>query len=226
MKFISGLRNNKTFVSSFSLLTFLISTLGIGLLIGRIFIDELAFDRFLVTIFYFTTQSNLLVFAVLFLFLLKKNHKKWFKIISLIALIDITITGLVFHIFLTTFVANINFMQHLLHTIIPLLYIAFYIVILDTNFKLNQFWIGLIHPFIFLVSVFTWIHPFFGDRIEQIMLDFQGASYVYPFLDPATYNNGFAGLLLFNLGLLMPLIILITIVMIFLKSKIEGKINH
>lgn len=226
MKFISSLRNNKIFVSSFSLLAFLISALGIALLIGRIFIDEHAFDRFLVTIFYFTTQSNFLIFAVMLLFLLKKDGTKWFKILSLIATVDITLTGLVFHIFLTTYVANINIMQHILHTMVPLLYITFYIVILDNKFKLNQFWIGLIHPLVFLVSVFTWIHPLFGDRIELIMLDFQGASYVYPFLDPATYTNGFVGVLLFNLGLLMPVIVLITIILIFIKSKIEKAINQ
>lgn len=221
MRFVSNLRNNKTFVSSFSILVFLVSTLGVGLLIGRIFIDDQSFERFLVTIFYFTTQSNILVFIIMLLFLLKKDGPNWYKILSLIALIDITITGLIFHIFLTSFVANISLMQHILHTITPLLYIAFYYIVLDHKFKINQFWIGLIHPLIFLASVYSWIHPFFGHRIELIMLDFQGASYVYPFLDPATYSNGIMGLILFNFGLLAPFIILITILLIWIKSKIE-----
>lgn len=224
MKFISKLRNNKNFISSFSIFVFLISGLGVGLLIGRIFIDNQSFDRFLVTIFYFTTQSNFLVFFIMLLFMFKQDKKKWFKILSFIGLVDIIITGLVFNIFLTSFVANINLMQQLLHTIIPLIYIGFYFIVIDNNFKVRNFWIGLIHPLIFLVSVYTWIHPLFGDRIELIMLDFQGATYVYPFLDPSTYSNGITGLILFNLGLLMPLIILITIGLILIKSKIENSI--
>lgn len=225
MKSISNLRNNKTFISSFSIFVFLISALGVGLLIGRIFIDDQAIDRLLVTIFYFTTQSNFLVFMIMLFFLLKKDGKKWFKFLSLIALVDITITGLVFHIFLTTYVAHINLMQHLLHTITPVFYLAFYFIVLDHKFKVNQFWIGLIHPLIFIASVYTWIHPLFGDRIALIMLDFQGASYVYPFLDPATYNGNFLKLILFNFGLLMPLIILITLVLIWFKSKVEKSIR-
>ncbi len=221
MKFISKLRSNKNFITSFSFFVFAIAALGVGLLIGRIFIDDNSFDRFLVTIFYFTTQSNFLIFIIMLFFLLKQNNKLWFKILSLIGLVDITITGLVFHIFLASYVTNINLMQHLLHTISPLLYIAFYFLIFDYKFKVKNFWIGLVHPLIFIISVYTWIHPFFGDRLAMILIDFQGAAYVYPFLDPATYAHGISGLILFNFGLMVPLVILITCGLIFLKSKLE-----
>ena len=62
MNNILNLRNNKKFVTSFSIIFFLFSLTAIGLLIGRVFIDENPFERFLVTIFYFTTQSNLVIF--------------------------------------------------------------------------------------------------------------------------------------------------------------------
>lgn len=225
MNFISKLRINKNFVSSFSIFVFLIATTGIGLLIGRIFIDDQVLSRFLVTIFYFTTQSNFLVFIIMLLFVFRRSNFSWFKALSFIGLIDITITGLVFHIFLTSYIANINFMQQLLHTITPLLYIAFYFIVLTDQLKLKDFWIALIHPLVFVVSVYTWIHPLFGEKIQSVMTDLQGASYVYPFLDPATYDNGITGLILFNFGLLTPLIILLTLGLIFIKSKFEHSIT-
>ncbi|MBU1094064.1 MAG: hypothetical protein KKH01_06355 [Firmicutes bacterium] len=225
MEIISKLRHNKNFVTSFSIFVFLVTALGVGFLIGRVLVYESPFDRLIVTSLYFTTQSNLLVFIVMSLFLLKKGDKHWFKVLALIGLIDITITGFVFHLFLASYLSNINFMQHLLHTITPLFYISFYFIILNHIFSLKDFWIGLLHPLIFLVSVYTWIHPLFGNLLSSVLTDFQGASYIYPFLDPSTYSNGFTGLLIFNLGLLMPVIILMTIGLIYLKSRIENHIS-
>jgi hypothetical protein len=225
MNNILNLRNNKKFVTSFSIIFFLFSLTAIGLLIGRVFIDENPFERFLVTIFYFTTQSNLVIFIILLLFIFKKNNKKWYSVLCFIGLIDITITGLVFHLFLASYMTSIGLMQHLLHTVIPILYLFFYFFIFSHQLQLKNFWISLIHPLIFVVSVYTWIHPFFGDTLLRVMTDLESASYVYPFLDPSIYVRGTLGLILFNFGLLTPLIFIISILMILLKRKFETSIS-
>ena len=225
MKFFFNLRSNKKFVTSFSIILFVTSLVAISLLIGRIFIDSAPLDRFLVTIFYFTTQSNILVFVSMLLFLLNKEHRIWCKIISFIALVDITITGLVFYLFLSSYMVNVGLMQHLLHLGVPLLYLAFYFILLTSKISLKNFWIALIHPTVFIVSVYTWIHPFFGEMLSRVMTNIEGASYVYPFLDPSNYAQGTTGLLLFNLGLLTPFIILISLGLILLKNKFESRLS-
>ena len=104
-------------------------------------------------------------------------------------------------------------------------YLFFYFVIFSHQLQLKNFWISLIHPLIFVVSVYTWIHPFFGDTLLRVMTDLESASYVYPFLDPSIYVRGTLGLILFNFGLLTTLIFIISILMILLKRKFETSIS-
>jgi len=225
MNSILRLRDNKKVVTSFTITFFLFSFTAMCLLLGRVFIDEHPLDRFLVTIFYFTTQSNLLIFFILLLYILKKDTHRWYPKICFIGLIDITITGFVFHLFLASYMTNVGFMQHLLHTVIPLFYLLFYFVVLDHKLELKNFWICLIHPLVFVVSIYTWIHPLFGDLLSRVMTDLQGASYVYPFLDPSNYARGTLGLILFNLGFLTPIVILISLLLLYLKTKLEQKVH-
>lgn len=221
MKVIYRLRNNVSIVSSFSIFVFLISLLAVSLLAGRVFIDDNPADRFLVTIFYFTTQSNTIIFLILLLFIFKKNNTKWFKIFALIGLIDIVITGLFFHLFLANYMESVGFMQQILHTVVPIFYLLFYFIVLDHTFKIKQCWISLIHPVIYGALVYLIIHPFFGQILTQVMVNLPGASYVYPFLDPSNYQHGIGGLLLFIFGVLTPIILLITSLLIYLKSQLE-----
>ena len=225
MNLVLQLRNNKKLVTSFSIFVFLFSLLAVSLLIGRIFIDDNPLERFLVTIFYFTTQSNFLIFIIMSLFLLKKNNNRWYPILCFIGLIDITITGLIFHIFLSSYMSSIGLMQQLLHTVIPIIYILFYFVVFNEKIKIKYFWISLIHPMIFIISVYAWIHPFFSHVFITVIPDISGSSYVYPILDPANYTYGIWGLILFIFGLLTPFLILVTLGMIYLKSKIEQKVT-
>jgi hypothetical protein len=57
--------------------------------------------------------------------------------------------------------------------------------------------------------------------MEQLMTTFESARYVYPFLDPSNYERGIAGLILFNLGVLAPLICLISFLLNYLKFRFE-----
>jgi len=209
------------FFISFSIFLFLVSLLAVSLLLGRVFIDDQPLDRFLVTIFYFTTQSNVIIFLIITLYLLKKFKQPWFKIIALIGLIDIVVTGLFFHLFLASYMNSVGFMQQVLHTVVPILYLIFYFVILEDTFRIRDIWISLIHPVIYALSIYTYIHPIFGQLISRVMVDLPGASYVYPFLDPATYEHGYRGLLLFNFGILIPTILIISLLLIYLKSRLE-----
>ncbi len=221
MKTIKKIRDNSSLVSSFSLFLFLVSLLAVSLLLGRVFIDDHPLDRFLVTIFYFTTQSNVIIFLIMIFYLLKKTNKSWFKILAFIGLIDIVITGLFFHLFLASYMDSVGFMQQVLHTVVPLLYILFYFIIIEDAFKIKDIWISLIHPVIYVISIYTWIHPLFGQLISRVMVDLPGASYVYPFLDPATYEHSIVGLILFNFGILTPTILVISFLLIYMKSRLE-----
>ncbi|MFH0766694.1 MAG: hypothetical protein V1920_01225 [Bacillota bacterium] len=66
---------------------------------------------------------------------------------------------------------------------------------------------------------------YFGDTLAATLIDFQGASYVYPFMDPSTYQTGITGLLLFDLGILTPFVIVLSILVIYLKSSFELRIT-
>lgn len=221
MKSILKIRNNPSFVSSFSIFFFIVSLLAVSLLVGRVLLSENPFNRFLVTIFYFTTQSNFLIFFVILFYLLKKDKGNLFKVFAFIALIDITMTGFFFHILLASYMENVGFMQQVLHTVVPIFYIAFYFIILKDTIKINKFWISLIHPVIYVVLVYLLIHPFFGDILIEVMTDLPGASYVYPFLDPSRYSMGVPGLLIFICCILTPVILLTSLLMIYTKSKLE-----
>ena len=57
------------------------------------------------------------------------KSKQWFKYLSAIALVNITMTGLIYHVLLAT--PPIAFQSHLTHTVTPILYILFYFGIQD-----------------------------------------------------------------------------------------------
>ncbi len=225
MKTITAMRNSRLFISSFSIIGFSLSLLAMALLLGRVFIDVHPLDRFLVTIFYFTTQSNIIIFIIMTSFLMKKSEKRWFEILAFIGLLDITITGLFFHLFLTQYMNSLGFIQQLLHTIIPIYYLLFYFIFIDDLFHLIDIWILFIHPIIYVVSVYTWIHPIFGPMLERVMVDLEGASYVYPFLDPSIYNQDSTLFFFLNLLLLTLIICVISFILILLKSLLERHIK-
>jgi hypothetical protein len=185
------------------------------------FYDPTATRTVLTTSFYFTTQSNLFITIVSLLYLLKQEIKPWFKYVAFIGLVNIFMTGIIFHILLTPFMGGVSFLNHILHTINPILYVLFYFFIFKDHITQRKLWIGILYPLIYVALVFILIEPMFGDLLDSQLPNFVGARYVYPFLDPREYDRGFLGVLLFNLGIITPIILGITSLLILMKSQFE-----
>ena len=199
-------------------------TLGIILQIIRAFNFENRTAALATTFVYFTTQSNSLVILIPLLFILGFNDKKWFKILAFITLINITMTSIIFHVLITPFMSSVGMMQHILHTTNPVLFIIFYFVIITDFVPLKKVWVGLIYPLIYILFVYLIAEPILGDLLELASPSFQSARYVYPFLDPNQYQHGILGLLVFNFGIIAPLILLFTLFLAHLKKKFESNL--
>jgi len=220
-EYLSKIRSSKKVnkvVFSISSFIFFFSIL---LLIFRAFNSPYPTLSLLTTFFYFTSQSNLLILLVTILYLLGHSKKNWFKNLSFISLVNIIITGLVFHIFLTPYIEHVTFTNQMLHTVTPIIYMIIYFIFLDFELPYKSVLITLIYPLIYMISVYLIIEPFFGNTLDLILPDFTGARYIYPFLDPRIYTNGFIGLLIFNLGLLAPLIIFLSLFIAYLKKLFD-----
>jgi hypothetical protein len=152
---------------------------------------------------------------------LKQEIKPWFKYVAFIGLVNIFMTGIIFHILLTPFMGGVSFLNHILHTINPILYVLFYFFIFKDHITQRKLWIGILYPLIYVALVFILIEPMFGDLLDSQLPNFVGARYVYPFLDPREYDRGFLGVLLFNLGIITPIILGITSLLILMKSQFE-----
>jgi len=220
------LRDRESKKRTMTFLVFLFSSLGILIQIGSTLFGSRQLEFLGLNYIYFTTQSNLLLIIVSALYLFKKETPKWLPNLAFIALINIFVTGVVFHILLTPYMSSVSFLNHMLHTINPILYILFYYLILPDHIEPKKFYISLIYPLIFMAFVYLFVEPIFGDLLDQLMPDYVGARFVYPFLDPKTYDSGVRGLAFFNLGILAPIIALTSYLMAFLKSKFEIKINN
>ena len=221
---IEFIKNDKIKIS-FSIIVLMFGLLGIALEILRAIQSDNFLGTMFVTFLYFTTQSNLLITIAVLLFIFKKNDKKFYPYFAFISLVNISITALIFHVILVPYMTQVDFIQHVLHTINPILYIIFYFVFFRQHLDVKKFWISLIYPLLFLVSVYTIIEPLFGDYIESIVTDFVSARYIYPFLDPRNYERETLGLLCFNLGILAPLIALLSLLLSYLKNLFDHKYN-
>lgn len=223
-KLACHIRDREILSKTFAYIVLLWGTIGIGLQTMRSLLGENPLELSLITHFYFTTQSNILISIVAFLFLFKKKKGRGFTTLAFISLVNITITGIIFHVLLTPYMGRINFTHHVLHTINPLLYFVFYFFVINDYLEIRKFWVSLIYPLIYLAFVYLIIEPIFGDLMERIMTNFASARYVYPFLDPAQYERGVIGLIIFNLGLLAPLISLLSLLLCYLKARFEKKL--
>ncbi len=199
---------------------------GILLQFTRSFFSPEPLQSFLTNFVYFTTQSNILITIIAYSFIRGKTHSTLFSSLSFIALLNIMITGIVFHILLTPYMSRVSFLNHVLHTINPLLYVFFYFTLI-TNFPpIKKLWISLIYPLVYALLVYIFIEPIFGDILDRIVEVFDSARYVYPFLDPRNYDNGIVGLLIFNLGILAPIMLILSFLLLYIKQKIETKVNQ
>lgn len=206
----------------FAFLVFLSGLYGIVLEIIRAANSSNFGEYILVTSFYFTTQTNLFLTLISLFFILKLQNRNWYKYLIFITLINVLVTASVFHIFLAPYMENVELIQHVLHTINPLLFIIFYFIFYQQNIPIKKFWICLIYPVIFLLSVYLFIEPVFGNLMEITMPEFNSARYVYPFLDPRTYAREWLGLWLFIFGIISPFTVLMSFISIWIKQKINN----
>lgn len=203
-------------------LTFLFSLLSVILLIARVLRNDDPGRALIATSFYYTTQSNVLVFIVVLLYVLGFRKTRWFHFPAFIAAVDISITGIIFNLLLTSYVPEMNFMQHLLHTIVPVLYVTFYLLIINTKLTFSNVFIVLLHPILFLLSVYLLASTLFKDLLRRIYVEYARPEYIYPFLDPSNYERGVVGVLLFASLVLAPSFILLGLIFIRLKKMLPS----
>ena len=223
-KLVLSLRQKNVIHKYVAWFVLLNALLGIFLQLIRAFLYEEKAAALATTFVYFTTQSNLLIAITSSLFLLGFSQKKWFFNLSFITLVNISITGIIFHLLLTPYMAKVDILQHILHTSNPIFYILFFFIFIPQILPPKSFWIGLIYPLVYMVFVYIFFEPVLGNLLEIASPNFESARYVYPFLDPSQYDSGYAGLLLFNLGLIAPIILIYTFLLTLLKRKFELKI--
>lgn len=219
------IRDRESFTKGFAYLVLFWGMLGVLLQSARSLFGENPLELFLLTHFYFTTQSNILIVIVSLLYLFKQKRGPLFTSISFITLINIFVTGVVFHTLLVPYMESVTFLNHVLHTINPILYIIFYFFIIKENLPAKKFYLSLIYPIVYMLLVYIIIEPIFGNMMEVNLESFPSARYVYPFLDPGNYERGVRGLLMFNLGILAPLISLISFGFCYLKSRFEKEVT-
>jgi len=219
--FAQRIRNRERVKRIIAYLVLIWGILGIGLQIGRSLLGTNPLEFSFITLLYFTTQSNIIITCIAFFYLFTKKRGPLYTSFAFIGFLNILITGIVFHTLLIPYMDHVSFLNHVLHTINPVLYTIFYIFVIEEFVPTKRFYISLIYPIIYMLSVYLIIEPLFGDMMERLMPDFVGARYVYPFLDPRTYPSGFSDLLIFNLGILAPSIALLSFLLSFLKQRFE-----
>jgi hypothetical protein len=225
MKFITRVRNNLMIKNIITYFVFFWTLFGVILSYSNFLFNHTNLPTLISTSLYFTIQSNLLAFIVIAIYTFKKNSKS-FKYFSFIVLINLLITGIVFYILLASEMSSgISFTNHVLHALTPIIYLIFYLLILEDALPLKKFWVALIYPLCYMMFVFLIVAPFLGEMIEQYITSFQGIRYIYPFLDPSNYPGGFIQMLIFNLGVIMPGFVILSILTLVIKNKIESKIK-
>ncbi len=212
--------------NAFSIILFICGLLGIFLEIIRSVSSQNFFESILLTSLYFTTQSNFLFTLFALFLLLKFEDKKWFKYFAFIAFMNMFITGSIFHILLVGYVDHVGFIQHLLHTINPILFIVFYFFFYQQKLTISRFWIVLIYPLFYMLTVYLIIEPLLGNMLSNLLPNFYSARYVYPFLDPRVYDHGVLGLIGFTTGILAPIMMLISLLIIWIKAKVDQEILY
>jgi hypothetical protein len=219
------LRDNKNIKNSFTVFVFLWGVTGTVLAIFRAAFADYQLAYFLITISYFTTQSNLFITLISLFFLLGFSNRKWFSNLSFIALINIVMTSIIFHSLLVPYVDHVSFLQQILHTINPILFIILYFLFIDTKIHYKKLWISLIYPLIYLILVYSIVEPFLGNYLESRLPNHPSVRFVYPFLNPSNYEYGVVGLIGFIVGILTPIICLFSLIMIYFKRLLEKKLT-
>ncbi len=180
---------------------------------------------FFINYIYFTTQSNILVLILLILHFTRFRNTRLFHIFTHIALMNILMTGVIFHLFLGPYM-ELTIVQHLLHTATPLSYLFYYFFIYDRYFTVKYLETLLIYPTVYTILVYTVIEPLVGDTLELVQGDFQGSRFIYPFFDPYYYDFNWFKIILFFLVIVVFVIVVMMILTQPIKRYIERKYNE
>ncbi|MBN2299713.1 MAG: hypothetical protein V3569_00805 [Acholeplasmataceae bacterium] len=180
---------------------------------------------FFINYIYFTTQSNILVLALLILHFTRFKNTRLFEIFTHIALLNILMTGAIFHLFLGPYM-ELTIVQYLLHTATPLSYLFYYFVIYDRSFNVKYLETLFIYPIIYIGSVYTVIEPRIGDTLELVQGDFQGSRFIYPFFDPYYYDFSWFKMAQFFFITIVFVIVATLLITQPTKRYIERKFNE
>ena len=217
--------NNKknAYIKSLALLIFSLEFIALILQFIRAYHTGHMAISLLILLIYFTNQSNILVVIATLLIYLNFKHK-FSDILIFVAFANIVITGLIYHIFLAKYFDQITFLQHILHTFIPILFTALYLLFIDTKLKIIQGLYALIYPILYFGFVYVIVHPLLGNLIETYYPNEPDMLYVYPFLNPAHYSNGFLGVLTLIFLILVPFFSILFMGLLKTKYVIDQQI--
>jgi len=226
ISFTQRIRDQENVKRIIAYLVLMWGVLGITLQIGRSFLGSNPLEFTLITFLYFTTQSNIIITCIAFFYLFTKKRGRLYTSFAFIGFLNILVTGIVFHTLLIPYMSGVSFLNHILHTINPILYAIFYMLVIEEHISSKKFYISLIYPLVYMLFVYVVIEPLLGDMLETLMPNFVGARFIYPFLDPRTYPSGISDLLIFNLGILAPSIALMSFILSYLKQRFEARMSR
>ncbi|VEU82547.1 Pr6Pr family membrane protein [Acholeplasma hippikon] len=166
------------------------------------------FFEFFERLRFFTNLSNILAFLAVLFYVLKLDSKPFYKYFSVITLVSILITGIIYHALLSD--GNLSLNNHFVHTFSPIAFPIFYFLFVTPGIKIRDFWVTLIFPLCYFVIILI-----------------QGAFtnwYPYGFLNPTLPDASLTSVLVFCCLILLPVIAVFTVFLVFLKNLLEKQV--
>lgn len=202
---VQNLRQNRNVTKTLASLVFIFNVYA---MIDLFFLNE-SFVAVLERLRMFTNISNILVFVIVGLYLLNLQHQNWFKYLAVIGLVAILMTGIIYHALLAE--SGMTFQNHVVHTINPALFALFYYLLISETIKIYHVWVSLILPILYFGIILA-----IGPLTNW---------YPYNFMDPSLANQSLGSVLVFCLGIMFPVIVVFTTVLVVLKNVFEKVIN-
>lgn len=198
---MSKLRDNKMF---YSILFFILAALSSYSVI-RLLVD----GETLNDLRYFTNLSMVFVFVMVVYLYFGLHNQKIFRYLALITLVNILMTGLIYHFIVNgiTNFTNISLDSHVKHTFIPIVYPLFYYLFIRDTVSLKHVWTTLVFPLAYF-ALFIIVGNF-------------TSWYPYNFMNPTIGNNTLGSVLVFCLLVLLPIIAVFTVILVYLKNLVE-----
>lgn len=202
---IQSIRDNKKITKTIAGIIFIFNVYA---MIDLFFLNE-SMVKVLERLRMFTNISNIIVFVIVGLYLLNIHQKKWYKYLAVIGLVAILMTGIIYHALLAE--PGMSFQNHVVHTINPALFAVFYYLLIQEGIKLRHVWVSLILPTLYfgiILAVGPWTNW-----------------YPYNFMNPTYADQSLGSVLIFCLGIMLPVIVLFTVLLVLLKNFLEKLIN-